>query len=237
MTKLVDLYEELSLSRTFGFFDDFEWYLSPHRWTSLAADAGSSVAAGDNPTGRLALTTGATDNNEAAVKTTQQTLQFAADKPLIFEARVQFTEPATNTANVLVGLMDTVGADALIDNGGATKASYSGAVFFKEDGQTLWKVESSIAAVKTTTQLTAANSVDKLAKTAGGASFSKFRIEFRPFSTSQADLLFFIDDVCVQKQVFSYTGAAIMQPAIYAKTGSANSLVVNVDYVACYQLR
>ena len=50
----------------FGSTDDFAWYVTAHLWTSLATDGGTSVAASAAHGGLLALTTGATDNNEAA---------------------------------------------------------------------------------------------------------------------------------------------------------------------------
>ena len=61
---LLDLPQSVRERRMFGFFDDFEWFISPHRWTSLAADAGTSVASSATGTGgTVFLTTGAVDNN------------------------------------------------------------------------------------------------------------------------------------------------------------------------------
>jgi hypothetical protein len=66
--KLLDLPQAVRERRMFGFFDDFEWYLAPHRWTSLTADAGTAVAVGSTtPNGAVVLTTAAVDNSECAV--------------------------------------------------------------------------------------------------------------------------------------------------------------------------
>src|SRR5690242_1234219 len=99
--KVLDLPQDVKERRMFGFFDDFEWYISPHRWSSLAADAGASVAIGASAAGgTVVLTTGATDNNEAAVATTNSSFRIADDKPLLFETRLQFSEANVDDANV-----------------------------------------------------------------------------------------------------------------------------------------
>jgi len=178
------------------------------------------------------------DNDEVYLESPNETFKFAADKPIILEGKVQFTEANTDDANVIFGLLDAVGANTLVDDGAGPKASYSGMVFFKEDGQTLWSVEASIAGTQTTAQLTAANSLDKVAKTAGGASYQKLRIEFRPFSSTAAEILFFIDDVHVYRIAnFTYTSATEMQIGVGIKNGAGNLETLNIDYIGCYQLR
>jgi hypothetical protein len=162
---------------------------------------------------------------------------FAADKPILFETRVQFTEANADDANVIAGLMDAVAADALLDNGGGPKASYSGMVFFKEDGQTLWSCESSVGGVQTTTQLSAAGALDKVPRTAGGSAWQVLRIEFRPISPTLADVLFFVDGQAACRQSLSFTGATEMQVVMGVKNGGANLETLNVDYVGAWQLR
>lgn len=235
MTKLVDVRDELEHRRTFGFFDDFEWLISPHRWTALAADVGASAAVGDAAGGILALTTGAIDNNEAYVRTTNEVFKFAADKPLVLEARLQFTEANTDDANVIAGVMDAVGADSILDNGAGPKASYSGAVIYKLDGETVWRAQTSIATTKTTT---ASN------KTAGGSSYQVLAIGFRPVSATLAEVVFFVDGEQLRdangapfKHQFTYTSATEMQAFAGVKAGGAASEVANIDYLGAYQLR
>ena len=112
--KLLDLPHDLRDRRLFGFFDDFEWYLSPHRWTSLTADAGVSVSAGASAVGgAVVLATAAVDNSECAVATTARPFRPADDKPLFFEVRLQFSEAAVNAAT---------------SPGGAFSAAVAGAV-------------------------------------------------------------------------------------------------------------
>lgn len=227
----------LTAPLTFGFFDDLEDYVTGDRFTAIAADAGASVARTDAASGRVALTTGATDNNEAYLGTSQELFLFAANKPLAFEARVQYAEANTDDANVFIGLMDAVAANAIVDDGGGPKASFSGAGFYKVDGGTRWQVISSIATTRTTTDLTAVNTLNKAAQTAGGNSFQVFRIEFQPTSSTVADVRFYIDGVLVVVHQMTFTSATEMDAVIGVKAGSANSEVVTVDYIACYQTR
>lgn len=238
MPKLLTLPDDFLLGRRiFGFFDDFFHFVTADLWTSLAADSGASVAVGDAAGGIVVLTTGGTNNNEAYLKNTKEIFKFAEDKPILFEARIQYAEANTDDANVCLGLMDAVGADSILDDGGGPKASYSGAVFFKVDGGTRWNVESSLAGTQTTTELSATNSLDKLAKTAGGSSYQTFRIEVLPINSTEAEVSFYIDGVLVAKHSLTYTSATEMMAFVGVKAGGANSEVVSVDYAAGYQLR
>jgi len=142
--KLLDLPQAVRERRMFGFFDDFEWYLAPHRWTSLTADAGTSVAVGSTtPNGAVVLTTAAVDNSECGVGTTTRPLRPADDKPLMLEGRIQYTEAALNAANVFVGVADTLtAADLLLDNGQGPRPGLNGAGVYKVDGESTWRVVS-----------------------------------------------------------------------------------------------
>ncbi|MGQ0637315.1 MAG: hypothetical protein ACT4QC_22130 [Planctomycetaceae bacterium] len=235
--KVLDLPQDVRERRMHGFFDDFDWYLSPHRWTSLAADAGASVAAGaSSQGGAVVLTTGATDNNEAAVGTTNSPFKMADDKPLFFEARLQYAEANTDDANVFAGFADGLNsANMLVDNGAGPKTSFSGAGIYKVDGETAWRCISSKGGTQTITQST---------KTAGGSLAQVLRVELQPIDGASAEATFYVDDEPLRdaagnviKHTIALASAAAMQAGVYAKAGSGNSEVVNVDYVAAYQLR
>ena len=43
--KILDLPQRIRERRLFGFFDDFEWFLSPHLWTSFATGSGGAGVA------------------------------------------------------------------------------------------------------------------------------------------------------------------------------------------------
>jgi hypothetical protein len=235
--KVLDLPQTVRERRMYGFFDDFEWYISPHRWTALAADAGASVAVGASAAGgTVVLTTGATDNNEAAVATTNSPFKVADDKPLLFEARVQYAEANTDDANLFAGFASGLnGADMLADNGAGPKASFSGAGIYKVDGETTWRCVSSKGASQTLSQST---------KTAGGSAAQTLRVEIQPIDAASAQVTFYVDDEPLRDfagnliaHTLAFSGAAAMQAGVAVKAGGALSEVVNVDYLAAYQLR
>ena len=97
--KLLTPPEQLREIRQFELFDDFLWHISPHLWTNLAADTNATVAIdADGVGGIVAINTGdATDNNEAALVSTNELFKFAADKPLMAECRLQYSERMQST--------------------------------------------------------------------------------------------------------------------------------------------
>lgn len=236
--KLLDLPDSAKKARnTFGHFEDFQEFTSGDLFTDTSADSGAAVANVDAAGGQVTLTTGGTDNNECYLLGTKELFLFAADKPLRFDARVKFTEANTDDANVAIGLMDAVGADSILDNGGGPKASFSGAVFYKIDGETNWNVRTSIGTTKTTTALTAAYSLDKLLKSSGGGTWQEFRIEFLPISSTEGEVTYYIDGILVAKHVFTFTSATEMKDFVGNKAGDTNSEVCYVDYISCFQTR
>ena len=221
--------------KTFGFADHFVDFVDGGRWTDTSGDTGAAVAKIDGAGGLVTLTTGATDNNECYLHTTSELFKVAQDKPCEFEAWLSHTEANTDDANVACGFMDAVGANAILDNGGGPKSSYSGAVFFKVDGGTNWNIEVSNGGTQTTVELTAANSLDGVAHTAGGGSQQKFRIEIVPYNSTKAEVRFFIDGVLVYKVTeWTYTSVTEMDAFIGVKAGDTNSEVVTVDFASFF---
>lgn len=218
--------------------DDFTRDIDTAEWVSTTGNDGGSATVGDAVGGILALVTNVQDNTEIYVESPNETFKFAANKPLRFRARAQFSEANTDDANIIIGVKDAVAADTLLDNGGGPAASYSGAVFFKEDGQTLWSVEVSIGSTQETKQLTAANSLTGKAYTAGSTGYKWLCIEFTPVSSTSAEIAFFIDGELVYKFTGDYiTNATEMQICLGAKAGGTNSETLNVDFVSCIQKR
>lgn len=229
---LIDKTNELATVRAFTHFTEF---VTGDLYTSLAADAGTSVAVGDARGGVCVLTTGATDNNECAVFTTKELFLPADNLPCECISRVQFTEIATDDANVFSGFMNAIGANAMLDDGAGPKASYSGAVIYKVDGETVWRVQSSNATTKTTTIT---------GHTAGGSSYQTLRVLIEPINSTTAEVTFFIDTAGGNnwKQMLDANGRPIkhslalaslteMNAGVYVKAGSANSQVVSVDLI------
>jgi hypothetical protein len=232
--KLLELPDALKNRRLHGFFDDFHWYISPHLFTSLAADAGvTAPAVGDAAGGILTMATGATDNNEVAARTTSEVFLFAADRPAVVEACVQWAEANADDANVAVGWADAFGADLLVDNGAGPKASFSGALLYKVDGETVWRFCTSLGTTRTVTQL---------ADPAGGSAYQTVRIEAREQGAVVELVPFVGGKQCLDaagrpvKHTITLGSPTEMHAGVYLKAGGANSETLRVDYLAAYQL-
>jgi len=244
MSKLVTVPDgDLVRQRCHGFFDDFDHLVTADRWTTIVSNSGA-VSVSDGAGGIVTLDTSdatAADNDESYLHTTTELFKFANEKPLIVQARVQFTEANTDDANVMFGLMDGVAADALQDDGAGPKASYSGAVLFKADGSTKWSFETSLAGSQTTTET---------AETAGGSSYQTLRIEARSRDATTIELIPYIDPLggVNLQQMLDANGNKIkhtitlgspteMAVVLGVKAGGANEENLLCDYVSAYQLR
>jgi len=136
------------------YFDDMFTYNTTFDWT-VVEDVGATEADKllDAHGGVVQAGCDGDDNDECYISSKGEFLKFQTDQRVYFEVLVKGTEAATDDANYIVGMSDTVAADLLLDNGAGPMASYDGAVFFKVDGGTVWQFETSNAG----TQLTNSN--------------------------------------------------------------------------------
>jgi hypothetical protein len=218
--------------------DDFMEYTSGDIWTSLAADAGvTAPAEGDSEWGRVQMATGATDNNEVMVRSTNEVLLFQADGSFCFLSHIQYTEANTDDANVAVGLADAAGANLLSDDGGGDNINSSGVLIFKVDGETVWRCACEINGTVKETQSE---------QTAGGASYQELMILGKPVDGTNYEFTYFLDrlpltDATHHKQIkhtLAYASATEMRVvAGYVKAGGANSETLNIDYCGLVKTR
>lgn len=186
--KLLEFPDPYRNRRQHSHFDDFAWYISPHWWTTVISDAGvtTPLDAANGVVQFFASDGTVTDNDELYVKSTNEILKLADDKPLLIEARVKFTELNVDDANVvLVGAADAVGADTIVDNGAGLKVSFSGAAIYKVDGGLVWKCVSSVGAVQT---------ISTSGKLSTSSNFQVGRIEFKPITLTLCQVTFFVDN-------------------------------------------
>lgn len=238
MMKLLELPNEVLLRREHFIFDDFYYYTSATTgWTSLTTGSGATVAAGASGIGgTLVVTTGGTSNNEAAFATTNKPYKFADAAPLVFEALIQYSEANTNTAGMLVGfssVMNTTGM--LADTTLLPASSFSGAIIYKTTGKTVWTFRTSVGS--TNTEIVSQH-------TAGGSAYQRLRIECRAIDLTHIECVPFLNGAQMLdangkpiKITQDGTSAVAMQAGCFAKTGSANSEVMTVDYAFAGQLR
>ena len=221
---------------THGFFEDFNYYIADDLFTVTSADGGSASET-DAAGGVLSLDTSSTtaaDNDEVYLHQSNETFLFAAEKPLQFDARIQFTEANTDDANVAVGLSDAVAADRIVDGGGMA-ASFDGAVIHKDDGGTVWKFTTSNATAQTTSTSTT---------TAGGSAYQVLTIIVRHQDASNCSLVPLVDGQQLKdsngnliEHKLAYSGLAEMEAFIGLKGGSTNEESLLVDYISCWQKR
>lgn len=218
---------------TFSIEDDFGYHVDADMWTELSADTTATVAAVAAANGVVELFTDATDNNEAALYSTNKLWTFTNLKPMIGEFHIQFSEANTDDANVAVGFSSVFGANLLVDNGAGPATTMSGVMIYKVDGSTVWKVITSLSTTQTITTSTA---------TAGGSAYQNLRIEVHPETSTTAVATFFLDGVPLMDAAqtarnmpithrFTYTSAAAMNAGVYVKAGGANAETLKWDYV------
>lgn len=140
----------------------FQWYNDFYNFTttqegltSTISDVGSTAIYTTDPNGVIELQcsdASVADNDETYVGGTNVGIYLGASKSLWFEARVKFSEANSDDANIIVGLTSTSAsaADSLQNNGGGPPANYSGLVWYKVDGGTVWNCEASAGASQTT---------------------------------------------------------------------------------------
>lgn len=226
-----------------GFFDDFDGFLTAQSgagYTVVTAVDGTVINT-DGAGGIVTITNAVAtigDNEDAYLAKEPEQFLLAASKPLKYGARLKFSEVSTNTCNVITGLTDAVAADLLVSDGGGPKVSGTTLAFFKKDGNLNWHVHVSLSTTQTIAELTAANSLDKVAHAAGGTAFQWLEIEFDPKNSTQADVIFYIDGVAVYKITdYVFTSATEMQAVTGCKGGTAAAMNVVLDTHYCYQAR
>lgn len=236
--------DDLKKLNTYSVLDDFDAYVSGGRWTALAADSGASVAGEDYSAtyafnGSVLLTTGGTNNNEATIYTTKKNFLLSNDKAFELRCRLQFTEAATNAANVFFGFTSAPGADLMVDDGAGPATSMSGCGWYKVDSSsnTNWNTIVSLGSTQTLTQMSATNSATKAALSAIGGGVQTLGIKGRYISSTQVEVEFLIDTaggnnlVLASKQTFTYTSAAAMGVSLYVKCGTSASQTLRSDYI------
>lgn len=170
--------------RFFMLESNFSSYTTAGDFTTVKSNSGT-IAAGDYTPSKVLLTPDTADNDYTYLRSTNAIFLMVADQPLVVESIFQYSEVATNAANVGFGFCNSVAAGTLIDNGGGPVASFSGAMIYKVDGGTVWKCTSSVGTTNTTNTTTV---------TAGGTDKLRARIEIR-FVNGVAEITYWMAKV------------------------------------------
>jgi hypothetical protein len=243
MKLFATLAEMNECAERFGFFDDFEWYISPHLWTGAGVGVPTINATGVG--GRVNLATGAVDNQESILATTNAPFLFADDKPLAFMTRIDWTEPAANATGIAVGFGNVLGTTAfLLDDGAGLAATGTWAVIYKVDGATVWSVNSGVGALAAHNNTVTQHAVAIAAQTV------RLAIEVKAINTTQVCVTYYIDPTAngAWQQMLdasnrpiahylTYTSAAAMKAGVNTKAGAAAGHSISCDFVGAYQKR
>ena len=208
--------------------DDFLSYTDTQQWTKLAADANATVAIEASDDGILKLNTGdLTDNNEAAVRTTNKLWTFTANTTLVAESGIQFTQGDTNKANIAFGMSSAIGANWLLDNGGGPAASQSAMMVYTIDGSTYLKCCSQVGTNQTISTSTAVPSGNVTLRVEGEAQpdGSVDVCFFYKDSTSSGILKDSTTGLPIKHKILSndVSNAAAMYVGGYVKAGGTSS--------------
>lgn len=222
--------------RTFGVVDHFIG-LNSAEWTSTLTDSGTA-AVGDEFGGVLTISPsdGTVADNDEGYVATKEIFKIVNQKPIGLAARTQFTQAATNAANVFVGLMNAMTANALQDNGAGPKADFSGAGFFAKDGSTSLFVIYSDGTTQTIAELTATNTINKTAYLAASADFQLLEIDIVPKTSTLVDIAFRVNGSVVYKMLDrTYANATEISAGLGVKNGTAAQQALKADLFVCNQ--
>lgn len=205
-------------------FFDFNTAATTGKWNITVADAGADGITGmtDAANGVVQVYCDGDDNDEAYVSSVAESWKFQTDKKLYFETKIKLTEAATDVANWIIGLSDTVAANSLKDNGGGPMDSYDGVVFFKVDGTMKIQFETSNAG----TQVTDA----ALADFVSGTDYTLgFLYDYNDGTTAKVTP--FVNGVAGTARNLAIAGLEEMHILFGVKAGGAKEEALKVDYI------
>lgn len=221
----------LNADRQNEIVENFPGGLHP-MWTAAGTASYPSILGGG-----IRLTSGAISGNVASLTQNSKPFIVGQNDPMSAAYRLQYAEAGSNTASVYLGFSSEAVATAMQAGAGGPPASYTGFGFFKASGSTLWSVESSVAGAQTTTELSAANSLNKVAQTAGGSAASLFEIDVIPKTSAKCDVLYRINGIYVAKHTdFTYTSAAACALIFHIQTGAAVAEVATINLIKAAQV-
>ncbi len=219
-----------------GFTDDFDWYVTAHRWTTVA-DTNGTVAVGDAAGGIITLTPDADNNDEAYLKSTNELFKVAAGRTIEGEALVKFTEGNTDDVNVFFGFNNALGADSLIDDGGGMKVSGDTFAIYKVDGGLVWKCVSCVNGTAT---------VSTSAHLSTSTSYQRLGIKITDVDGTSCEVVFLLDgkpmlDGTTRRPIqhtVLIASATEMNVGVGVKVGANTATeALLVDYISAYQTR
>ena len=233
MAKVVHITEKTAKSRlVYALEDDFDWYVTAHRWTGTFTDAGAAVITAGTTVLAVSPSDGTVaDNDESYIATTNAVVPMADNRPFYLEGLIQFTEGNVDDANVAFGLASSVAANLIVDDGAGMRASGTVIAIYKIDGGTNWICVSRNGATATVSTSTT---------TAGGAAQQKLSIEVIESDSLSCTIVFKVDDQILRdsttqayiRHTFLFSGSANCQVFAGMKNGAITTAeLLNLDWI------
>ncbi len=206
--------------REFGIFDDFTGTLSGV-WSAVNDGATGTNTVNDALGGTYSIVTAAADNDYHFI-VTKKLFKFQNVKGLLAVAKLTLTEANTDDANIVFGLSSDAASTLLGADGAGPPSSYTGALFFKVDGGTVWQFETSNATAQVT---------NTSAGTFTSAASYELAIAWEPINSTMGKVVPYINGVMGTPHLLSLTSVAAMAAVVGVKAGAANAETLTVDYV------
>ena len=208
-------------------------------WNTIQSDSNATVAIDADGVGGVVQLAVTTADNQECYLYTNEIFKIADGKPIMVVARLQYTDAATNAANVVFGLADGVAGDLIPDSGGI-KTTFTGAVIGTTEGETRWKLHANNGGTTDVTELD---------YTAGGTSYQTLALHIDPISATRFTVTPMIDTsgsnallqgrqydvnprVPLVKTELSYSSPTEMALVIGLKNSGAHTQTLNVDLAA-----
>lgn len=219
--------------------DDFIYdQIDTAGFIDTVTDSGT-VAMGDAVGGIAVLTPSdstVADNDEAYFASPNEVFKVAAGKPLYAAARLQYSEAATNAANIFFGFGSAIAANFIVDNGAGMRTTGDVIGIYKVDGGTAWICITQINGTAVTTTSST---------TAGGSSYVKLEIDLPDnHDSTYCYATFKVNDTYLKdtngnviRHRVPFASAQEMQVGFGIKNGSTTLETLNVDYVVAVQQR
>ncbi len=209
-------------------------------WTKTIGSGAAVAILANTAGGVLQLTTGATQNICANIAFTNANFKLAVGRNFYGECLLQYAEVSTNVAGVAFGFSSVVTSVLLQDTTGTPATSFSGALIYKQSGDTVWRAISSNVTTQTLT--TGVQSSQPSPTT----QYQNLAIEGRDVDGTNYEITFFVNDQPLLdsvshrpvKHTVAIASISAMKPVVLLKNpGGASSEILNVDYVFVGQRR
>lgn len=170
-----------------------------------------------------------TDNAVGGFGGENESFLFAANQPIIFEARVRTNFDGGTTSNFAFGVINAVSTTNPILDAGTLATSFSGVLIYKIEADAKWRAVHSVGATQ---------SIDTDCGTVATATWYILKIEWIPGATTGV-AKFYIDGVLVHtSSAIAFASATEMEVCAICKSGSgSDDCSFDIDWLNLHQIR